>query len=217
MTLTQISLWLLVDEVSRQGSTDPDDIMDEMAYLVSRLKPPNYAFTLRPYRDGRAAEMCGKYVALDCEFMGVGPRGSRSALARFLIVNFHGYVIYDRYVRPNEPVTDYRTRVTGIRYPDLENAMEEDTAIQIIAGIIDGRTVIGHALFNDFRVLGLDMDDYDIEDTQKLGSLHMRLNTCKPSLKRAAAEVFGVTIQTGYHNSVIDARIAMLLWKLLVY
>ena len=37
----------------------------------------------------------GKYLAIDCEFVGVGNEGEESALARVSIVNFYGYLVYD--------------------------------------------------------------------------------------------------------------------------
>lgn len=61
-------------------------------------------------------------VALDCEMVGTGPRGSCSELARCSILDYHGNVLYDKYVRPRRPVTDYRTRWSGIREHHLCNA-----------------------------------------------------------------------------------------------
>jgi RNA exonuclease 4 len=49
-----------------------------------------------------------KVVAMDCEMVGVGPGGTRSALARVCIVNDDGNPILDAYVKPKEKVTDYR-------------------------------------------------------------------------------------------------------------
>lgn len=63
----------------------------------------------------------GKYVAIDCEMVGVGPDGETSALARVSIVNFHGAVVLDTYVKPMEKVTDYRTFVSGITPKHLVN------------------------------------------------------------------------------------------------
>ena len=51
--------------------------------------------------------------------VGVGPEGSESTLARVSIVNYHGVVMLDQFVRPREKVTDYRTWVSGIREEDL--------------------------------------------------------------------------------------------------
>ena len=53
--------------------------------------------------------------------VGVGPEGVESTLARVSIVNYHGSTILDRFVRPRERVTDYRTWVSGVREEDLRN------------------------------------------------------------------------------------------------
>ncbi|KAA1115060.1 3'-5' exonuclease [Puccinia graminis f. sp. tritici] len=62
-----------------------------------------------------------EYVAIDCEMVGVGPNGSVSALARVSIVDFHGNVLLDQYVKPTQPVTQYRTWVSGIRAKHLRH------------------------------------------------------------------------------------------------
>ncbi len=60
-----------------------------------------------------------KAVAMDCEMVGVGPDGEESILARCSMVNQFGKCIYDKFVRPTERVTDYRTEVSGIRPDDI--------------------------------------------------------------------------------------------------
>ena len=58
-------------------------------------------------------------LSLDCEMVGVGPDGTRSALARVCIVNEQGNVLLDVHCKPKERVTDYRwggggrSRTTG--------------------------------------------------------------------------------------------------------
>lgn len=64
-----------------------------------------------------------KYLAIDCEMVGSGPKGSISQLARCSVVSYEGDVIYDKFINPAVPVTDYRTRWSGIRRSDLVNAM----------------------------------------------------------------------------------------------
>lgn len=61
-------------------------------------------------------------VALDCEMVGTGPGGRCSELARCSILDYHGNILYDKYVQPCQPVTDYRTRWSGIRRHHLQNA-----------------------------------------------------------------------------------------------
>ena len=59
--------------------------------------------------------------------VGVGHGGKDSVLARVSLVNHFGHCIYDKFVKPREKVTDYRTAVSGIRPKDIENG--QDTLI----------------------------------------------------------------------------------------
>lgn len=63
-----------------------------------------------------------KILAIDCEMVGTGPKGSISQLARCSLVSYGGDVVYDKYIKPAAPVTDYRSRWSGIRPRDLVNA-----------------------------------------------------------------------------------------------
>ena len=51
--------------------------------------------------------------------VGTGPSGESSMLARCSVVNHHGNTLYDRFVAPMEKVTDYRTKVSGVKPRDL--------------------------------------------------------------------------------------------------
>lgn len=55
--------------------------------------------------------------------VGVGPKGEESIVARVSLVNQYGKCVYDKYVKPTEPVTDYRTAVSGIRPEKLKQGM----------------------------------------------------------------------------------------------
>lgn len=61
-----------------------------------------------------------KAVAMDCEFVGVGPGAQENMLARVSLVNRFGHCIYDEFVKPTELVKDYRTHVSGVRPKDLK-------------------------------------------------------------------------------------------------
>lgn len=63
----------------------------------------------------------GKYIALDCEMVGVGVNGEESSLARVSIVNYHGAILLDEIVKQRERVVDYRTEWSGIRPGDMVN------------------------------------------------------------------------------------------------
>jgi RNA exonuclease 4 len=63
----------------------------------------------------------GRYVAIDCEMVGTGPKGTEDLLARVAIVNYLGQVLLDVFVKPTLRVTDWRTKYSGIRPADLLN------------------------------------------------------------------------------------------------
>ena len=60
-----------------------------------------------------------KYIAIDCEMVGVGIGGSESSLARVSVVNYYGVVEVDEFVQQKERVVDYRTKWSGIRAQDM--------------------------------------------------------------------------------------------------
>ena len=88
------------------ASYRPSDI------VYVNLRRLHYVLTLRFFSPG-------KYVALDCEMVGVGLEGSESSLARVSIVNFRGAIVLDTFVRQRERVVDYRTQWSGVRRADL--------------------------------------------------------------------------------------------------
>ncbi|XP_074916782.1 RNA exonuclease 4 isoform X2 [Chelonoidis abingdonii] len=108
-----------------------------------------------------------KAVAMDCEMVGVGPEGEDSILARVSIVNQFGKCIYDKYVKPTEKVTDYRTAVSGIRPKDIKKGAEFKNVQKEVADILKGRILVGHAVHNDLKILFLDHPKKKIRDTQR--------------------------------------------------
>lgn len=69
---------------------------------------------------------------MDCEMVGVGPEGEESILARCSLVNQFGKCIYDKFVRPTEKVTDYRTAVSGIRPEDINEGQCRSDALFVL-------------------------------------------------------------------------------------
>lgn len=151
-------------------------------------------------------------IAIDCEMVGTGYGGSNSALARISIVNLYGHCVYDKYVKPIEKVTDYRTQVSGIRPEHLENAIDFKTVQREVCEMIDGRILVGHAIHHDLSVLYLSHPKQMIRDT----SVYFKrfFKGCTPSLKRLANVYLNVKIQDGEHDSIIDAQATMRLYTL---
>lgn len=161
---------------------------------------------------GPKAEI-GKYLAMDCEMVGVGRDGEESVLARVSIVNYHGAVIYDTFVRPMEKVTDFRTWVSGVTFKDVEKAPLFSEVQKHVADLLEGRILIGHAINNDLRALLLTHPPSHIRDTAKYEQLHTIAKTKRPKLKALAKLVLGIDIQENEHSSVIDAQATMEVYK----
>eukprot|EP00798_Chlamydomonas_sp_ICE-L_P024025 gene24025-9600_t len=171
----------------------------------------------RPQAVGKSTEPTS-VVALDCEMVGVGPGGERSALARVCMINNDGNVLIDVHVTQKEKVTDYRTHVSGIRPTDLrgEGVITLEEAQEKVAALTKGSTLVGHALHNDLKALLLDHPRKAIRDTAAYPPL-MRSTAPgrKPrprALRHICSEVLGLTIQEGEHSPVDDARAALYIY-----
>jgi len=152
-------------------------------------------------------------LAIDCEGVGVGPKGKSNVVARVSIVNEYGECVYDTFVKSAHPVTDYRTWLTGIRQEDLENGRGMLEVRNDIRKLLNGRKLVGHALHNDFRMLGYSHPEHLTRDTSTYDPFRSLSNQCHPSLKTLANLVLGLKIQDGIHDPIIDARTAMQLYQ----
>ncbi|RYP34638.1 hypothetical protein DL767_004198 [Monosporascus sp. MG133] len=174
---------------------------EDKARANEGLAPPNVVGSL------------GRYVALDCEMVGVGPEGRDSALARVTLVDFHGRQVYDSFVRPRERVTDWRTAITGLAQRHMRDAREFADVQREVAALLAGRVIVGHDIRHDLAALELGHPLPQIRDTARFSGYRKYGHGPKPALRVLAREVLGVEIQTGHHSSLEDARIAMLLFR----
>ncbi|XP_060117440.1 interferon-stimulated 20 kDa exonuclease-like 2 [Heteronotia binoei] len=166
-----------------------------------------------------APEKPSKMVAIDCEMVGTGPGGRNSDLARCSIVGYYGDVMYDKYVRPVNPITNYRTRWSGIRRHHMTNAVPFKAAQKEILKILSGKIVIGHAVYNDFKALKYFHPKPATRDTSRIPLLNRKAGFPENesiSLKRLTKQLLHRDIQVGQngHSSVEDARATMELYKL---
>lgn len=147
--------------------------------------------------------------------VGVGDKGSESVLARVSIVNWHGHVLLDKFVKPQEKVTDYRTWVSGVRARDLQNAPSFREVQAEVAELIKGRVLVGHAIHNDLSALLLSHPRPMIRDTATFQPLRDLAKTKFPGLRKLANLVLGIEIQQRgeEHSSVEDARTTMAIFR----
>eukprot|EP00586_Coscinodiscus_wailesii_P000675 CAMPEP_0172483966 /NCGR_PEP_ID=MMETSP1066-20121228/11213_1 /TAXON_ID=671091 /ORGANISM="Coscinodiscus wailesii, Strain CCMP2513" /LENGTH=318 /DNA_ID=CAMNT_0013248187 /DNA_START=205 /DNA_END=1161 /DNA_ORIENTATION=- len=177
------------------------------------------------------------YLALDCEMVGTGPDGQKSACARVCIVNYNRHILLDTFVKVSEPVTDYRTFVSGVRACDIESdrAVSLVNCRHVVRELLDGKVLIGHGLKNDLQALGLTHPWFNVRDTAKYepymttapapgggggvitgGGMKRRQTLQARKLKDLALQKLGVEIQVEgrEHSPVEDAIAALELYKL---
>ena len=153
--------------------------------------------------------------ALDCEMVGVA--STRSAVARCSVVDYHGRVVFDDYIKPDEMITDYRTYVSGIRPHHIHSisAISIDIIRRRLKKLLKGTILVGHALHNDLQCLNLYHPVEYIRDTAKFRPLHLHAGLSQmPSLKKLSRVYLRRDIQVGEHCSVEDATAAMDLYRL---
>ena len=144
-------------------------------------------------------------LAVDCEMV-LTTEGQ--ALARISIVDKDLRTVYDKLVKPSDPVTDYLTEFSGITKEslDLATATLQQVQTDILAIIQTETILIGHSLENDLCCLKI--FHQRIIDTSVLYK-HPEYPTYKHSLKYIAKKYLQKDIQFGAHDSVEDAKTCM--------
>ena len=176
-------------------------------------------------------------VALDCEMVGVEPDGGGAMCARVCVVDERGETLLNTFVKPSAPVTDYRTKLTGV---------DADNAARVFAGaptIVEAREmvleilnpkkkndstddgipipapplVVGHDLAHDLACLGIDREavvpEHRKRDTARYAPFQR--HTHKPyKLRVLTKELLGASIQdpNEAHDPREDAVAAMRLY-----
>ncbi|KAI5077646.1 hypothetical protein GOP47_0007470 [Adiantum capillus-veneris] len=208
------SNWLQLQAVLKKGrpSGKPRNVADknlDEAKSGGKTGIESLLKTLSPRNDDCSIT---KVLAMDCEMVGAGLDGKRSILARVSLVNIWGNVVYDKHVKPLEKVTDYRTKVSGIRASNLKKGESFSVVQKEVAELILGRVLVGHSLRNDLKILYLSHPKKDMRDTAAYPPLRS-LNGRPQALRHIASDLLGVQIQTGEHCSVEDARAVMYIYQ----
>uniref|UniRef100_A0A1I7U3B4 USP domain-containing protein n=1 Tax=Caenorhabditis tropicalis TaxID=1561998 RepID=A0A1I7U3B4_9PELO len=167
-------------------------------------------------------------VGLDAEFIKIktdllefnGKFVQMRAVGRASCVDAAGEkIIFDDYVQLDDDVevVDYLTKFSGIVAADLSSTSSDKyltthkrLLLRMHVMIQRGVIFVGHALHNDFSVLNVHVTEPQIIDTVVL----LRLETQRMlSLQFLVKEILGEIIQSAEHDSVVDARYALKLYR----
>ena len=158
--------------------------------------------------------------AIDCEMCRT-PHGLE--LTRISVVNSSLECVYDKLVMPDNVIVDYCTKYSGIT-PELLKGVTlklKDVISDLSKFMSSNDILIGHSLENDLHVLKL--KHFYIIDTSVIyphprGIINdIRLYLLilglpyRYSLKNLTSSFLDMAIQQGSHDSIIDARVAMML------
>ncbi|KAG5360413.1 putative exonuclease [Yarrowia sp. B02] len=150
-------------------------------------------------------------LGLDCEMCATanGP-----VVTRATVVDFNGTTIYDKLVKPDEPITDYLTQWSGITKEMLDPVTTTLADVQddLIKLVKTQDILVGHSLESDLGVLKL---RHPLVIDTSIVFDHPRGATFKCSLKWLATKYLKKSIQNGTagHDSSEDARTCIELIK----
>ncbi|GAP85906.1 putative RNA exonuclease 4 [Rosellinia necatrix] len=214
-----LALWAEDNDITAEDLAEAYNLWSRPGRLSTSVAVSNteIAEDRRRINEGLApAVTVGKYIGMDCEMVGIGPTGQDHMLARVSCVDFHGKQIYDSFVIPREPVTNYRTAITGITSATLRasTARPFDEVQAAVADLLKGRILVGHDVRHDLAVLELSHPTPQTRDTSRHSSFRTFGHGPKPALRILAREVLGLDdFQNGKHSSIEDARVTMLLFR----
>ena len=183
------------DDAGHEGSTQ----------LCALALPEGYVVT-QPAGAGVARHPPLTMCAMDCEmcYVGVGAN-ERLELTRCSVVGPDGSVIYDKLVKPAEPITNYNTAHSGITEEQMRGVTTtlEDVQRELLELVACETIVIGHSLENDLKRLRL--IHARCVDTVALYP-HQRGPPYRTKLAHLTERYLARKIQEGSHDSVADAR-----------
>ncbi|KAF8044717.1 hypothetical protein N665_7180s0002 [Sinapis alba] len=148
-------------------------------------------------------------VAVDCEM--VLCDDGTEGLVRVGAVDRHLKVILDEFVKPDKPVVDYRTDITGITAEDIEKATLSLLDIQetLQPFLSNGAILVGHSLNKDLEVLKIDHPK--VIDTALIFTYSNARRPRRISLNNLCKSILGYEVRKAgvSHDCVHDATAAM--------
>lgn len=181
------------------------------------------------------APLAGSVVAIDAEFVVINEerveisckgiktliKPKKTALARISVLRGEegdkfGVPFIDDYVVNTNRIENYLTRYSGIEPGDLDPETSNKTLVtrQVVYRKIWlllqlGCIFVGHGLYNDFRNINIHVPQEQIRDT----ALYYLQGRRYLSLRYLAYVLLDQDVQSGNHDSIEDAYIALVLYR----
>lgn len=153
-------------------------------------------------------------VALACQKVFINPQGNYSAIiAKITVVNYEGQAIYNKFVKPLDPVIDYRTSLTGITAEDLNNGDPYFLVRRDLIDLLGWRIVVGHKVAECLKTLKINIPLYLIRDTAYFKQFFRPGSYEHPKLKSLAKQFLNTDIEVHFINTTENAITAMNLYK----
>ncbi|TDL27635.1 hypothetical protein BD410DRAFT_782767 [Rickenella mellea] len=178
----------------------------------------------------------GTLVSIDAEFVSMQQeeveirsdgtkkvlRPARLSLARVSVLRgdgpHEGLPFIDDHIHTSEMIVDYLTEFSGIKYGDLDPHLSRKTLVPLKVAykklrlLVDlGCIFIGHGLAKDFRIINLFVPPHQVIDTVDVYFIKARQR--RLSLRFLSWIVLKQNIQQDTHDSIEDARSALMLYK----
>ncbi|VVB05117.1 unnamed protein product [Arabis nemorensis] len=156
---------LLIEKLKQES---PDNDTPEQSLVRLTVEHPAYSvdYSFQPYSEGWFVSDVGmkmskvmkstEIIAVDCEM--VLCEDGTEGLVRVGVVDRDLKVILDTFVKPDKPIVDYRTDITGITAEDIEKATLSVADVQetLQPFLSKGTILVGHSLNKDLEVLKID-------------------------------------------------------------
>ncbi|GAB5360593.1 hypothetical protein AAMO2058_000641000 [Amorphochlora amoebiformis] len=162
-----------------------------------------YIIRLPPYTGGSKLT---RIVALCCGFVEVGVKGgdSMQKIARAVVVNLYGHVLFDEFVRPIGEIIEFNTKLSGVRSDDMKRATSLPSCRQKLHSLLTNRIVVSYNIDRLTRELKLPIPKHLARDTRVLCS------GSRVSLPKLAEDRLGLSVSA--RSPTEDARAAMAIY-----
>lgn len=209
---------LLIEKLEEES---PDDDTPEQSLVRLTLDHPAYSldYSFQPHTEDWFVSDVGmktskvmestEMVAVDCEM--VLCDDGTEGLVRVGAVDRHFKVILDEFVKPDKPIVDYRTDITGITAQVIEKATLSLVDIQetLQPFLSNGAILVGHSLNKDLEVLKIDHPK--VIDTSLVFKYSNARRPKRASLNNLCKSILGYEVRKAgvSHDCVHDATAAM--------